>query len=65
MDTNTPLTDREAGRIKTVLEQRGIRVVLRKLIGFSPKEVAKMDPKSHDLTAEAIAEMAGREKVNV
>jgi hypothetical protein len=66
LDLLRPLTSREAGRISTELEQRNIHIKLRYFIGFSPEKVAKMQvAKSHNLTAESIAEMAGRERVNV
>ena len=38
----TPLTDREAGRVKTLLlKRKGKAIVLRELIMFTPEEIAK------------------------
>ena len=52
-----PLTDREAGRVKTLLlKRRGKAIVLRELILFSPEEIAK----EHGLNAAEIARFAGR-----
>lgn len=59
MDTKTPLTDREAERVRTVLEQRkgkGRKLKLRELRTFSPEDIAKQ----HSLNASEIARMAGR-----
>lgn len=57
LDVTTPLTDREAGRVKTELEQKkGKRLKLRELTKFSPADVAK----AHNLIAGEIARMAGR-----
>lgn len=59
MDIKTPLTDREAGRVMTVLEQmRGKHIKLRELRGFSPEEIAK----TQKLNAAEIARMAGRKE---
>lgn len=53
----TPLTDREAGRVKTLLlKRKGKTVVLRELVLFSPEEIAK----EHGLNAAEIARFAGR-----
>lgn len=61
MDVKKPLTDREAGRVMTVLEQvDGKRLLLRQLRGFSPEEISK----NHGLKAEDIARMAGRKPVS-
>lgn len=52
-----PLTDREAGRLKTNLEQKkGVRLKYREIIGFSPDDIAKQ----HKLNASEIARYAGR-----
>lgn len=57
LDTSTPLTDREAGRVKTELEQKkGKRLKLRELTKYSPAEIAQ----AHKLIAGEIARMAGR-----
>lgn len=56
-DINAPLTDREAGRVKTELEQKkGKRLKLRELTKYSPAEIAQ----AHKLIAGEIARMAGR-----
>ena len=53
----TPLTDREAGRVKTLLlKRKGKAIVLRELIMFTPEEIAK----EHGLNAAEIARFAGR-----
>jgi hypothetical protein len=54
----TPLTDREAGRVKTMLKQKnGRELKLRELIMFSPAEIAK----AHEgINAGEIARFAGR-----
>lgn len=52
-----PLTDREAGRVKTLLlKRKGKVIVLRELILFTPEEIAK----EHGLNAAEIARFAGR-----
>ena len=53
----TPLTDREAGRVKTLLlKRKGKAIVLRELTLFTPAEIAK----EHGLNAAEIARFAGR-----
>ncbi len=53
----TPLTDREAGRVKTLLlKRKGKNIVLRELIMFTPEEIAK----EHGLNQSEIARFAGR-----
>lgn len=57
MDTTTPLTDREAERVRTVLKQRkGKELLLRELRMFSPEEIAK----TFNLNAGEVARMANR-----
>lgn len=54
----TPLTDREAGRVKTMLlKRKGRDILLRELIMFTPEEIAR----EHGLNAAEIARFAGRE----
>ena len=53
-----PLTDREAGRVRTLLEQKKGRVLkLRELTGFSPEDIASAHA---GLNAGEIARFAGR-----
>jgi len=53
----TPLTDREAGRVKTLLlKRKGKAIVLRELIMFTPEEIAR----EHGLNAAEVARFAGR-----
>lgn len=56
MDIKTPLTDREAGRVRTMLERRGRYIKLRELIAFSPADIAEQ----FKLNAQDIARFAGR-----
>lgn len=51
------LTDREAGRVKTLLlKRKGVNIVLRELVTFTPEEIAK----EHGLNPAEIARFAGR-----
>lgn len=64
MDTKTPLTDREAGRVKTVLKQeKGIDLRLRELTAFSPDDIA-VAHKGKGIRAGEIARYAGRKQTN-
>lgn len=56
VDIKTPLTDREAGRVKTVFQGRDIELKLRELLRFSPETIAR----THQLNAVEIALAAGR-----
>lgn len=55
-----PLTDREAERLKTALEQKGSFLKLRELRLFSPETIARR----FNLDAEAVAKDAGRQDDN-
>lgn len=60
IDITTELTDREAQRVMTVLEQKkGRRLKLRELRGFSPADIAM----THKLNAREIARMANRKEI--
>ena len=57
-DTTSPLTQIEAGRVKTEVEDKhGKKIKYRFLVGYSPEQVAaRFGFKAND-----IAKMAGRE----
>lgn len=58
LDIQTPLTDREAGRVRTLLElKKGKVLKLRQLVTFSPAEIAKNNA---GIQAGEIARYAGR-----
>ena len=64
IDVKTPLTQTEAGRIRTILQGRGVRNLPRyhQLMTFSPSEVVELPAfKIGNMSAEDIAKLAGRE----
>ena len=61
IDLDTPLKQTEVHKIVTHFRGIGIIIKYRELIGFSPKEASQTDtPKRNNLTAQKIAEAAGR-----
>lgn len=58
IDIRTPLSPIEAGRVKTVYEQEGIRIKYRILTGFSPETIAR----NLKLKAAEVAQAAGRDQ---
>ena len=65
MDTSTPLSQIEAGRIITIMRGKGIRMKYRELMGFSPAEISKLPVGiKNRLKADDIALAAGRGKNN-
>lgn len=64
IDTQTRLTQIEAGKIVTHFRGKGKRIKYRELIGFSPEEASKTSSaKKFELSAVDIAKAAGREEV--
>jgi hypothetical protein len=62
MDTTTPLSQPEAGRVKTEIERiHSKNVKYRMLIGYTPKEVAERLT-TIKVKAEDIARYAGRDE---
>ena len=60
-DTQTKLTDREAGKVKTEFEQKNINIKLRYLVGFSPTVIAAWPEVSkYKITPDTVARAAGR-----
>lgn len=57
MDTNTPLTQFEAGRVKTEMELKyNKKVKYRELYGYSPEQIGSR----YGIRSRDVAEMAGR-----
>lgn len=63
-DMDSPLKDREAGRIITLLRGRGIIIRYRELTGFSPTDAAALSKlRKYGVTAKWLAESAGRPEI--
>lgn len=56
MDIKTPLNSREAGQVKTVFEDKNVKIKYRELLNFSPETIARR----LKVKAEEIARAAGR-----
>jgi hypothetical protein len=60
MDTKKPLNQSEASLVKTVFEDKGIKMKYRVLTHFSPETIARR----FNLSAVEIAKAAGRKEAD-
>jgi hypothetical protein len=64
IDTETGLSQIEAGRVRTLLHGRGVRLRYVDLVTFNPAEIAKLPAvQKAKIKAEEIAKLANRPEI--